>query len=399
MSFAIKGIIFDGEKIIGEKYIIIEGANISKISNDDEGLKVYEGKFIVPGLIDAHMHFFGVENDNVLEWNVVSGELSTARSVGDMIRLLGSGFTTVRDLGSKSAIALARAEKEGRIIGPRVIASGYSLAETGGDDDPKVLPLDMAQRLSYSFYCDSPWECRKAVRLALRQGAEVIKVYASGAFSNSGVPKPALTVDDLKAIVDEAHRAGLKVAAHAYGEKAIANCIEAGIDTIEHGLGLTEELAREIRKKGMCYIPTLATYELPLELSYDDEIKRKRDELISRHFKEDMEIAVKEGLKIAAGTDYVGSKLRPHGKNYREIVLLSRYMGPENALKAATSIASECLGINAGRIGEGFIADIISVDKNPLENSENLAPDNIAFVVRKGKLYNALYLREVFKWM
>lgn len=399
MSFAIKGIIFDGEKIIGEKYIIIEGANISKISNDDEGLKVYEGKFIVPGLIDAHMHFFGVENDNVLEWNVVSGELSTARSVGDMIRLLGSGFTTVRDLGSKSAIALARAEKEGRIIGPRVIASGYSLAETGGDDDPKVLPLDMAQRLSYSFYCDSPWECRKAVRLALRQGAEVIKVYASGAFSNSGVPKPALTVDDLKAIVDEAHRAGLKVAAHAYGEKAIANCIEAGIDTIEHGLGLTEELAREIRKKGMCYIPTLATYELPLELSYDEEIKRKRDELISRHFKEDMEIAVKEELKIAAGTDYVGSKLRPHGKNYREIVLLSRYMGPENALKAATSIAAECLGINAGRIGEGFIADIISVDKNPLENSENLAPDNIAFVVRKGKLYNALYLREVFKWM
>ncbi len=399
MSFTIKGVVFDGEKLLGEKYVIVEKNKIVKISDSDEGLKVYEGKFIIPGLIDAHMHFFGVINDNVLEWNVTSGELSTARSAGDMIRLLASGFTTVRDLGSKSAIALAKAEKEGRFIGPRVIASGYSLAETGGDDDPKVLPLDMAQRLSYSFYCDSPWECRKAVRLAIRQGAEVIKVYASGAFSNSGNPKPALTVDDLKAIVDEAHRAGLKVAAHAYGEEAIANSVEAGIDTIEHGLGLTEELAREMRRKGICYVPTLATYELPLELNYEEEIAKKREELISRHFKEDMEIAVKEGLKIAAGTDYVGSKLRPHGRNYREIVLLAKYMGYENALKAATSVAAECLGINAGRIKENYVADIVSVKKNPLESSENLSPENIEFVVRKGNWYNAEYLREAFKWL
>ncbi|MQL54345.1 metal-dependent hydrolase family protein [Acidianus ambivalens] len=393
---AIKGKLFDGEKV-DEGVVLIEGGKIIKVGKDIDtsDVKVIEGDFITPGLIDAHVHFFGVSNDNVLEWNITSEGLSTARSVSDMIRLLSAGFTTVRDLGSKSAVYLSKAEKEGTIIGPRVIASGYSIAETGGNDDPKDLPLDMAQRLSYSFYCDSPWECRKAVRLAIRQGAGVIKVYASGAFSQGGKVKVALTIDDLKAIVDEAHKAGLKVASHAYGEEAIANSIEAGVDTIEHGLGLTESLAKEIKRKGICYIPTLATYDVNPKISkLDEEIREKREELIRRHFTDDMTIAVEHELKIAAGTDYVGSAERPHGMNYKEIVLLSKYMSLEKALSSATSIAGECLGINAGKLKEGYVADIAIFGK--VNSAEDLNPFNVKYTVRKGRLYDSKVLRDLF---
>ncbi|BBG25007.1 amidohydrolase family protein [Sulfuracidifex tepidarius] len=176
---ALKGRIFNGEGITENGVVFIEGGRISKVGKDldTSGFNTIEGGFITPGLIDAHVHFFGTVNDNVLEWNITPEGLSAARSASDMIRLLSAGFTTVRDLGSKSAIYLSRAEREGTLIGPRIIASGYSVAETGGNDDPKDLPLDVAQRLSYSFYCDSPWECRKAVRMSIRQGAEVIKGY------------------------------------------------------------------------------------------------------------------------------------------------------------------------------------------------------------------------------
>jgi len=130
----------------------------------------------MPGMIDAHLHFFGVEEDNVMAWNLVSEVDAAIRSTRDMEILLRSGFTAVRDLGSKVGTRLSRLQRRGEILGPTVVASGYSLAITGGDDDPKELSLEMAQKLSYSFYCDSPHECRKAVRLAVRQGASVIKV-------------------------------------------------------------------------------------------------------------------------------------------------------------------------------------------------------------------------------
>lgn len=385
------GEVFDGEKFIGVRTIVVEEGKIKEIrkpEGESQGI-------IIPGLIDAHVHFFGVKEDKLLAWNITPEGLSVARSFKDMINLLAAGFTAVRDLGSKSAIFLSKAEKEGYIPGPRVIASGYSIAETGGNDDPIDLPIDMAQRLSYSFYCDSPWECRKAVRLAIRQGAEVIKIYASGAFSQGGYPKPSLTIEDIKAITDEAHRAGLKVAAHAYGEEAISNSIEGGVDSIEHGLGLTEELAEEIKKKGIYYVPTLATYVKELRIrEMDEEIARKRKELIDRHLKEDVKIAAEKGVKIVAGTDYVGSPERRHGDNYKEIALLSQFLGLEKALIAATSLAADCLGIKMGRIREGYEANLVLLRK--LENAEDLNPKNIIKVVRKGKVYDPIILRSLF---
>ncbi|WP_338598560.1 amidohydrolase family protein [Sulfolobus tengchongensis] len=386
---ALVGKIFDGEKIIDKGTVIIEEDRISKVIEGVEipkGVEVIQGNFIMPGLVDAHLHFFGVEEDNVLSWNIVNDIDVAIRSTRDMEVLLRSGFTLVRDLGSKVAVRLDKLQRRKEIIGPTVIASGYSLAITGGNDDPKDLPIDIAQRLSYSFYCDSPYECRKAVRMAIRQGARVIKVYSSGAFSQGGKIMPGFALDELKAIVEESHRAGLKVASHAYGKDAIMNSILAGVDTIEHGLGLDEETANMIKEKGICYIPTLATYEIPFEVS-EPEAKVYREELVKRHFTEDMKIATSYGLKIATGTDYVGSRKRPHGQNYREAVLLSKYMSSLQVLKASTSIASECLGVKSGYIKEGYKADLIVVKEDPTKDIENLKPTNILYVIKEGKVY------------
>ncbi|ACP34928.1 amidohydrolase [Sulfolobus islandicus L.S.2.15] len=383
------GKIFDGERIIEQGTVIVENNKIERIVEGIEipqGSKVIHGNFIMPGLVDSHLHFFGVEEDNVLSWNIVNEIDAAIRSTRDMERLLRSGFTLVRDLGSKVAVRLDYLQRRGEILGPTVIASGYSLAITGGNDDPKDLPIDIAQRLSYSFYCDFPYECRKVVRMAVRQGARVIKVYASGAFSQGGKILPGLALDELKAIVDESHRFSLKVASHAYGKDAIMNSILAGVDTIEHGLGLDDETASMIKERGICYIPTLATYEIPFEVR-DPEAKVYREELVKRHFSEDMSIAVSHKLKIATGTDYVGSKRRPHGRNYREAVLLSKYMSNLEVLRASTSIASECLDVKAGYIREGHRADLIVLKDDPTKDIENLKPTNVSYVIKDGRLY------------
>lgn len=388
----LKGRLFDGEDVFergtvvvnSEKGIIEAAGERGSIEEPNDATLIdIEGSTITPGFIDVHMHFFGSRTMDLPEWNLTPAETIAIRSVPDMWNLLSAGFTTVRDLGSKVATFLSKAERDGDIKGPRVIAAGRSLAQTGGNDDYKLLPIKMAQELSYSYYCDSPWECRKAVRLCLRDGAEAIKVYASGTMSQSGQWKPHLTVEELSAIVDEAHRSYVKVTAHAYGEQALKNAVEAGVDSIEHGLELTEEVARMIKSKGIYYVPTLSVYSIhkPPEGSY-------REKIISRHFSEEMQMARDSGLKIAAGTDLVGAKEAPLGANYMEMKLLSEHFGNLEALRAGTSSAAECIGLpNVGRIKEGMNADIVVIDGDPIDDIRTVSPEYVRHVFHDGKQF------------
>ena len=164
---------------------------------------------------------------------------------------------------------------------------------------------------SYTYFCDGPWECRKAVRKVVRDGGRVVKFYASGAFSRGGRVRPNFTAEEIRAIVEESHRAGLKVAAHAYGEEALASAVEAGVDSVEHGLGLTAAIAREMARKGIFYVPTLVTY---MGKSYADKAK---EQFVKRHLTEDMEVARESGVEVVMGSDIVGDADRPHGWNYR----------------------------------------------------------------------------------
>jgi imidazolonepropionase-like amidohydrolase len=405
-----KGRIFDGKRIIEEGWVAI--------GNDGTITEVGEGKFphsghdiiegkdltILPGLIDAHMHFFGCRYEDIAEWNLISGELASVRSVTDMRNLIMAGFTTVRDLGSKTAVHLAQAEIEGDIKGPNVIASGHSLAQTGGNDDLKFLPLDMAKALSYSYYCDGPWECTSAVRKVIREGATVIKVYASGGFAAGNRPLPNLTVEELKAIVEEGHRSGVKVTAHAYGEEALNNVIDAGIDSIEHGIGLTEDIAERIRKAGIYYIPTMSVYmaekdnhgRLDLLPRIRGKSRVNRSEIINRHVTKEIEIARDSGLKIVMGTDFVGAENSRHGDNAIEIERLSKYLGQEKALNSSTSLAADCVGLdNAGRIKKGHSADLVVVKGNPFKDIGKIRKNAVKYVFHRSAVFDVDAINKV----
>jgi imidazolonepropionase-like amidohydrolase len=389
----VKGSIFDGRDLLDDGVVIVDESTglisdcgkSSEVDVPKDVRKTITGEdlYILPGLIDCHVHFFGSTRYDLLEWVTTADALVALRSVDHSKRLLYAGFTAVRDLGSKVGIYLSRAVNEGAIEGPRIISAAKSLAQTGGDDDPKSLPLDIAQELSYSYYCDGPWECRKAVRLSIRDGAEVIKVYASGSFAQGGKPRVQLTVEELKAIVDESHNNGLKVAAHAYGEAALSNAVEAGADSIEHGIGLTPEIAAQIKKKRIFYVPTLTPY-----LQSKPSGNKDREILIKRHLTQDLELAKEAGLKIACGSDFIGAENEMHGENYREIVSVAKYFGAKEALTSATETAADCLGLSkCGRIQKDMEANLVVVKGNPVENVEQLAPRNIQHVFKAGKMY------------
>ena len=347
-----------------------------------------DGTTIIPGLVDAHVHFFGSKEYSLLGWVTPSETISALRSIPDLRNLLRAGFTAVRDMGSKGGVSLSQAEKEGVIEAPRIISCSRSLAQTGGDDDPKMFPLHIAQELSYSYFGDGPWELRKAVRKVVRDGGEVIKVYTSAGFPQNGKVRTQLTVEEIRAIVDEAHRVQLKVTAHAVGEDALSNVTEAGVDCIEHGCGLTPSIIDSIKKKGIYYVPTLSGYEPFFTDKTAWRISSETEEFMRRHLTEEMRLVREAGINVVNGSDYVGAEVTPHGKNYRELVLTSRGgLGNEEALISATSRAHRCLGLeNGGMVREGYRANLVVVKGNPLENMEALAPHNVAHVVKEGRL-------------
>lgn len=391
-KIVLKGPLFTGKEFIEEAAVVVnrelgvieevEPQSSTQEYKDAELIEV-KGATILPGLIDAHVHFFGSQRFDLIDWVTANDALAALRSIGDLRRVLCAGFTSVRDLGSKAGLSLSKAIKEGVIEGPTIVSCSKSLAQTGGDDDPVVLPIKIAQELSYSYYCDGPWECRRAVRMVLRDGGEVVKVYASGASPQGGATRVQFTLEELRAIVDEAHRSGLRVAAHAIGEQAIANAVDAGVDSIEHGVGLTPEIAKEIKQKAIYYVPTLSVFHA-VKLSGDHREKG----LVKKHFSEDLEIVKDYGLNVVCGSDCVGADFQRHGENYREIVDLAKILGNREALVAATSRAAQCLGLQrTGRVEEGYQADLVVVNGNPLYDVQALAPQNVVHVLKAGKIF------------
>ena len=403
-NLVLKGGLFDGETYTENGVVVIdpEKGTIVDVANEGEvdlprDAKVLgqPGQTIIPGLIDTHLHFFGSKAYDLTAWVTTPETLAALRSVAHLRNLLMSGFTCVREMGSKGGAFLARAVREGVIDGPEILSCGRSLGQTGGDDDPINLPLHIAQELSYSYFGDGPWECRKAVRKVLRDGADFVKVYAAtGSMPEQYTPatlRRQLTVEELKAMVDEAHSVGVKVAGHAIGEDSMRNVVEAGVDSIEHGVCLTPEIAQEIKKRGIYYAPTLAIFITNPSLNAFIEEPNKPDTLfVRRHATTDLQIAKEYGLKVVSGSDFGGTDQQPHGRNQIEVFALAKSFGNKEALTAATSRAAECCGFtNVGRIKKGFAADIVMVKGNPLNDIQALAPANIIHVWKRGRLFGA----------
>ena len=398
----LKGNVFNGDDYYEDEVVIVdEEGNIADIGRDGEvdvprDARVLGGPglTIIPGLIDSHVHFFGSKAYDLMAWVTAPETLVALRSVAQLRNLLMAGFTTVREMGSKGGAHLARAIMEGAVEGPTVLSCARSLGQTGGDDDPTNLPLHIAHELSYSYFCDGPWECRKAVRKVVRDGADFVKVYAATGSTLEPFTAPwfhlrrQFTVEELEAIVDEAHSVGLKVAGHAIGEDSMRNVVEAGVDSIEHGMAMTAEIAQEIKRKDIYYTPTLSVLLTnPSLSSFVKEVEKVDTLYVRRHVTMDMQLAKEYGLKVVCGTDFGGTDEQPHGQNYQEIVSLAKYLGNKEALIAATSRAAECCGLqNTGRIRKGFDADIVVVRGNPLNDIEALAPANIVNVIKCGRL-------------
>ena len=375
------------------RVITIEGDRIASIGDIDgsppEGARDLGGATVIPGLIDAHAHMLSdtSRSPGFGPMPPLHGEAARPAALGHYVLaaaadlILRSGFTTVRDVGSHDdeASVLKLAVELGIVPGPRILTCGRILSATspGGE-------------LFGTMYreADGPWEMRRAVREQIRRGADYIKFMATGARSVVREdPEPAqMTLEEMRAIVDEAHRMGRRVAAHAEGLDGTQLALEAGVDTIEHGLALHREprLLDGMADRGVVLVPTLSTFFDLAERFADDfapalveQAKRQSGEATLT-----VEAARRAGVTLALGYDS-----GPPGTSAKELVrLIDAGLGPIEALRAATSGGAAALGrSDLGRIEVGALADLVVVDGRVDADPALLtAPDAIRIVVKAG---------------
>jgi len=376
-----------GAPPVRDRAVIVEDGRIVGVTGDGAprgGGPVVDlgGLTLMPGLINCHVHL------------CMAGDADPARTLADESyaatvvsavvhaqRTVEAGVTTVRDLGGReyAEIAVRDGVRAAVIPGPRVLCAGRAICITGGHGWRLV-----------GRQADGPDDLRRAVREQLRAGADVIKLVATGGVMTPGVdPRAAqLTLDELRAGVDEAHRARRRAAAHAMADEGIAWCLDAGIDTIEHGVFLTESLAARMAQQGTALVATLvaphAIVEGGLAAGIPEFAVQKSIALRERHL-ESFRLAMRAGVTIAAGTD-AGTPLNPHGTLVPELSLMvGAGMEPLQALRAATSVAARVLALQdeTGTIAPGLAADLIAVEGDPASDVKAL--DAIRLVLAGGR--------------
>lgn len=348
---------------------------------------------LLPGLLDMHTHITGdyFTGDNWVTTPVMESAPDWAiRGVVFADRTLQAGFTTVRDLGALPGfpdVALMRAVNRGEVPGPDIWPAGHYISITGGHCDvtgfaPGVMELGPKQGVS-----DGVDEVIKAVRYQAKHGVRVIKVCATAgvySFSKSApIGAQQYSEEELRAIVTEATKLGLKVAAHAHGTDGINAAVRAGVASIEHGSILSDESVRLMKEHGTYLVPNLYINEIPLPDDTPPEVREKSDALVPRVV-ESLEKAYRAGVKMALGTD---SGVYPHGVNGREFAaLVGNGIAPADALRMATVNAAELLGVDdRGVIAAGKRADMIAVSGNPLDDIEVM--EDVRFVMKQGVVY------------
>jgi imidazolonepropionase-like amidohydrolase len=310
--------------------------------------------------------------------------MATVRAVRHAADTLRCGTTTVRDVGCPHGVAFAIREaiKAGIIPGPRILASGAPIVMTGGHCHPMGVEVD------------GPYEARKAARQQLKEGADLVKMLATGGvygLHHDEPWSPQLELDELQAAVTEAHKAHRVAAIHAEGEHGIAIALEAGADTVEHGNQLTRELADRMARNGVFLVPTLAWFFNVAEArpgpTFNEEYVRK-GRIMAEASAQSIMLAKNAGVRIAAGTD-TGAPLVPHNSVRREIELLVRLgLSPHDAIQSATRVAAEALRLEqkVGTLESGKYADIIAVGGDPTLDPSALY--DLRLVIKGGQEVN-----------
>lgn len=352
---------------------------------------------VMPGLWECHAHFMGIRGIAMEELHSTRPQAAAMRATADARAALDAGFTSVREVGGMG-VHLAQVIGEGFAVGPSVYASGGALSMTAGHGDAHAMDLDAARQHSARFFgedgiIDGPDGARAGVRRMLRLGARVIKVHASGGvMSQIDDPHlPQFSPAELEAIVDEATRMERLVAAHCHGKRGMMAAIEAGIKTIEHGTYMDEETADAMLENDVMLVPTRYIVDF---LTREGEKRGMPDYAMQKmrttaeYHATGIGIAVSKGVKIALGTDIWSSSL--WGTNGREFSLMVDVgLTPLQAIEAGTANGPETLGPQApqsGQLLEGWDADVITVDGDPLADISILAdPANVTSVFKGGQ--------------
>lgn len=350
------------------------------------------GKTLVPGLIDLHTHISGDPGGDYWRAAIDPPEWFTMLAVKNAGLTVRAGFTTIRDLGSRTpqvAQALRRATEEGLVDGPRVITSGETIAIVGGHGDTSGFRPEVNDLLASGMACTGPVDCAEKVRRAAKNGVDLVKITATGGvLSQQGRGLEAHFTDaEMKAIVDTAESLGLNVAAHAHGARGIEAASRAGVQTIEHGTYLDDGAIAEMKKNGTVLIPTLMAFQgISQRLGkgvytpvVEDKVRAVAD--AAGVF---LRKALKAGVKVAFGTD---AGVYAHGLNAGEFgLMMAQGMSSRDALAAATTGAAEVLGMGGeiGRIAPGFAADIIAVEGDPTQDARVL--ENVDWVMARGRV-------------
>jgi imidazolonepropionase-like amidohydrolase len=383
--------------------ILLDGDKIAKVGTVDavqvstDDVEVYDatGKTIMPGLIDAHVHITGTGDPNILKRLKQSVPYTAIQTALNARETIEAGITSLRDAGGQYYIdvAIRDAINAGLIPGPRLFVAGHGLSITGGHGDSRNgWPAEI--EFKGRFVVDSPDEARRVAREQLRDGADHLKLHATGGVMSEGdVPTArGLTVEEMRAAIEEANNVGKKSMAHAQGSEGIKNAIVAGINSIEHGFYLTDEIIELMLKKDVFMVPTLCAVHHIVVQGTEGGIPeygvRKAKEAQQAHLKS-FKRALDAGVKIAMGTDSA-TPFNFHGKNILELELMvNAGMTSVQALSATTRMAAELIGISdkVGTIEEGKLADLIVVNGDPLADVRVLQPkENILLVLKNGAL-------------
>jgi len=386
-----------------EQSILIEGERIKAVSSGfidlprgGELIDLRE-KFVLPGLIDCHVHLTSqLDRESRLRRVEDSDPKVGFNAAHHAAVTLAAGFTTVRDVGAVGnpdiIFALRAAVAEKKVAGPRILCVGAILSPTGGHAQVYGYRHDVCACVqSTSGICDGVDECRRAVRRQVSHGADAIKFVATGGvLSNikAGLDQQ-FTDDEIRSIIETAHRLGRRVAAHAHGAAGINAALEAGVDSIEHGSFLDARSLELFIAKGAFHVPTIIAGVTVLEMAQEDGLltpaQIEKAMLVGVKIKEALARSHKAGVTIAFGTDMgVG----PHGQNAREFgFMVEAGMRSREAIKAATVNAAKLLDLSdeVGTIAPGKSADVIAVDSSPLDDVSVL--QRVAFVMARGDVH------------